>query len=70
MLRLQEEGLAVVSDTIVHGRHCLRAAINNHRTRGEDLEMLVRESSSPRPRHRNALSGRRIVEVRRSVSIF
>ena len=39
MLNLQEEGLAAVSDTTVHGHHCLRAAINNHRTRGEDLEL-------------------------------
>jgi aromatic-L-amino-acid/L-tryptophan decarboxylase len=44
MLRLQEEGLAAVSDTTVLGHHCLRAAINNHRTRGEDLELLVRET--------------------------
>ena len=44
MLRLQEEGLAAVSDTTVHGEHCLRAAINNHRTRAEDLELLVRET--------------------------
>ena len=41
---LQEEGLAAVSDTTVQGRHCLRAAINNYRTRGEDLELLVRET--------------------------
>ena len=44
MLRLQEEGLAALSDTTVHGEHCLRAAINNHRTREEDLELLVRET--------------------------
>ncbi|HEX6119340.1 MAG TPA: aspartate aminotransferase family protein [Dongiaceae bacterium] len=44
MMRLQEEGTAVVSDTTVHGEHCLRAAINNHRTRSEDLELLVRET--------------------------
>lgn len=43
MLRLQEEGLAVLSDTTVHGEHCLRAAINNHRTQLEDLDLLVRE---------------------------
>lgn len=43
MLRLQENGIAVLSDTTVHGQHCLRAAINNHRTRNEDLEILVRE---------------------------
>lgn len=43
MLRLQEEGIAVLSDTTVHGEHCLRVAINNHRTRREDLDLLVRE---------------------------
>lgn len=43
MLRLQEEGTAVPSDTTVHGRHCLRVAINNHRTRRTDLDLLVRE---------------------------
>ncbi|MGB5559426.1 MAG: pyridoxal-dependent decarboxylase [Paracoccaceae bacterium] len=43
MLRLQESGTAVPSDTTVHGRHCLRVAINNHRTRREDLDLLVRE---------------------------
>ena len=44
MLRLQEEGIAALSDTTVRGRHCLRVAINNHRTRREDLELLVRET--------------------------
>lgn len=43
MLRLQESGVAAVSDTTVHGRHCLRAAINNHRTVGADLDVLVSE---------------------------
>jgi glutamate/tyrosine decarboxylase-like PLP-dependent enzyme len=43
MLRLQEQGIAVLSDTTVHGRHCLRVAINNHRTRRADLDLLVRE---------------------------
>jgi aromatic-L-amino-acid/L-tryptophan decarboxylase len=43
MLRLQEEGLAALSDTTVHGEHCLRAAITNHRTRRSDFELLVRE---------------------------
>ncbi|MDX8530253.1 pyridoxal-dependent decarboxylase [Mesorhizobium sp. VK25A] len=43
MLRLQEEGIAVLSDTTVHGRHCLRVAIANHRTRREDLDLLVAE---------------------------
>ncbi len=43
MIRLQEEGVAALSDTTVHGEHCLRAAINNHRTRRGDLELLVKE---------------------------
>ncbi|RWM96537.1 MAG: amino acid decarboxylase [Mesorhizobium sp.] len=44
MLRLQEGGIAAVSDTTVHGQHCLRVAINNHRTRRDDLDLLVRET--------------------------
>jgi aromatic-L-amino-acid/L-tryptophan decarboxylase len=44
MLRMQEAGVASVSDTTVRGEHCLRAAINNHRTRRDDLELLVRET--------------------------
>lgn len=43
MLRLQEGGIAALSDTTVHGQHCLRAAIANHRTKWADLEVLVRE---------------------------
>lgn len=41
MLRLQEEGRAALSDTTLNQRHCLRAAIANHRTRTSDLEELV-----------------------------
>lgn len=41
MLRLQEQGLAVLSDTTVHGTHCLRAAICNHRTRIEDIDLVI-----------------------------
>ncbi|MER8995320.1 aspartate aminotransferase family protein [Mesorhizobium sp. M0678] len=44
MLRLQEEGIAAISDTTVHGQHSLRVAINNHRTRRDDLDLLVRET--------------------------
>lgn len=43
MLLLQEEGLAVLSDTTLRERHCLRGAICNHRTRYQDLELLVGE---------------------------
>ena len=44
MLRLQEEGIAVISDTTVNGKHCLRVAINNHRTQRTDLDLLIRET--------------------------
>lgn len=43
MLQLQEQGTAVLSDTTVHDEHCLRVAIPNHRTRREDLLLLVAE---------------------------
>ncbi|HEV7308003.1 pyridoxal phosphate-dependent decarboxylase family protein [Ensifer sp.] len=43
MLRLQETGVAALSDTTIRDRHCLRAAICNHRTRAEDLTLLVTE---------------------------
>ena len=43
MLRLQESGIAVITDTTIRGQHCLRAAICNHRTRNEDLNLLVQE---------------------------
>lgn len=41
MLRLQETGIAALSDTTIRGRHCLRVAICNHRTRLDDLDQLV-----------------------------
>jgi len=44
MLRLQEAGTAVPTDTTAHGRHCLRVAINNHRTRRADLDLPVHET--------------------------
>jgi glutamate/tyrosine decarboxylase-like PLP-dependent enzyme len=43
MLRIQESGVALPTDTTLRGRHSLRAAIVNHRTRPEDLEVLVAE---------------------------
>lgn len=43
MIRLQESGLASLSDTTLAGRHWLRAAICNHRTQRQDLELLVAE---------------------------
>ena len=44
MLRLQEQGIAVLSDTTIQGRHCLRVAITNHRTRRSDLDLLIGET--------------------------
>jgi len=44
LLRLQEEGTAALPDTTVQGRHCLRVAITNHRTRREDFDLLVHET--------------------------
>lgn len=41
MLQMQESGLAVPSDTTINGKHCLRVAIVNHRTRREDLDMFL-----------------------------
>jgi aromatic-L-amino-acid decarboxylase len=41
--RLQEEGVAVISDTTVRGEHWLRAAITNHRTCRADLQLLAQE---------------------------
>lgn len=38
MLRLQERGLAVPSDTTVQGKHGLRCAFNNHRTKHVDVD--------------------------------
>lgn len=40
---LQEQGVAVLSGTVINGKHVLRAANANHRSRREDFDMLVRE---------------------------
>ena len=41
LLRLQERGIAVPSSTVLGGRYALRVANVNHRTRREDLDILV-----------------------------
>ena len=41
LLRLQERGIAVPSSSRVCGKYALRVAITNHRTRFEDLDLLV-----------------------------
>jgi glutamate/tyrosine decarboxylase-like PLP-dependent enzyme len=43
MVELQEQGIAVVSGTRIHGNFVLRLAHTNHRTRMEDFEVLARE---------------------------
>lgn len=43
MLRIQESGVAMPTDTTLRGRYSLRAAIVNHRTRPEDLDLLMAE---------------------------
>ncbi len=43
MVRMQISGVAAVSDTTVRGHHCLRAALNNHRTTRADLNILTDE---------------------------
>jgi hypothetical protein len=44
LMRLQEQGIAVPSQTILGGRFALRVAIVNHRSRREDFDLLVEKS--------------------------
>ncbi len=41
LIRLHESGIAAPSYTTLNGRYCLRAALSNHRTRPEDLKVMV-----------------------------
>ena len=43
LIRLQESGVAVPNSTKIHGKFCIRVAITNHRTRRDDLDLMVRE---------------------------
>jgi aromatic-L-amino-acid decarboxylase len=43
VLELQEEGIAVISGTIIKGKYVLHMANCNHRSRREDFDLLVRE---------------------------
>jgi aromatic-L-amino-acid/L-tryptophan decarboxylase len=43
LVRLQESGVAVPSQTVLGGRFALRVALTNHRTRLADLDRLVDE---------------------------
>lgn len=44
LVELQEQGIAVLSGTQIRGKFVLRAAITNHRTRREDLDVLVEQA--------------------------
>jgi hypothetical protein len=41
LLRLQESGVAIPSQTTLNGRFALRVAVTNHRSRREDFDLLV-----------------------------
>jgi aromatic-L-amino-acid decarboxylase len=43
VIELQEQGVAVLSGTVIKGKYVLRAANTNHRSRREDFDMLVRD---------------------------
>ena len=42
LLRVQESGVAIPSQTILNGRFAIRVAVSNHRSRREDFDLLVR----------------------------
>jgi aromatic-L-amino-acid decarboxylase len=41
VLRIQESGVAVVTDTVLNGTVAMRVAIANHRTRDDDLDLFL-----------------------------
>ncbi len=41
LIRVQEQGIAVPSSTVLEGRFALRVAITNHRSRMEDFDLFV-----------------------------
>jgi len=44
LVRLQEDGIAVPSATVIRGTFSIRVAITNHRSLAEDFDLLVRET--------------------------
>jgi aromatic-L-amino-acid decarboxylase len=42
LLRIQESGLAIPSQTMLNGKFAIRVAITNHRSRREDFDLLVK----------------------------
>ena len=45
LMRLQEEGIATPSYTVLNGKYSVRVAITNHRSRKEDFDLLVDAST-------------------------
>lgn len=43
VIRLQESGVAVISTTTIFGKRAMRVCITNHRTRDEDLHLMLDE---------------------------
>jgi glutamate/tyrosine decarboxylase-like PLP-dependent enzyme len=42
LLRLQESGIAIPSQTTLNGKFAIRVAVTNHRSRREDFDLLIR----------------------------
>jgi aromatic-L-amino-acid/L-tryptophan decarboxylase len=53
LCRLHESGDVVPSYTTLHGRYCLRVCITSHRSRSDDMAVVVREAV----RHGRAVAG-------------
>jgi glutamate/tyrosine decarboxylase-like PLP-dependent enzyme len=43
LVGLQEDGVAMPSSTVLHGRFALRVCVTNHRSREEDFDLLLSE---------------------------
>jgi hypothetical protein len=41
LLRIQEEGIALFSSTILNNKYALRVAITNHRTKMSDIDLTI-----------------------------
>ena len=57
LVELHERGIAAPSHTVLDGRFVLRAAISNHRTHKEDLELLLTEVRALGQRFAPSLGG-------------
>ncbi len=44
LMRLQEQGIASPSSTILHSQFCIRVCIVNHRTKKSDLDLLLSQT--------------------------